>query len=176
VEVLSKTYSVERYFLYDDGVFPNNPEFPVLVYRNVLRLPEFFPAHFVRNLFADHNWNNSWKDGILTVHHYHSITHEVLGFFAGKTQLLLGGDSGIKLRVKKGDVIIIPAGVAHKNLGRKHDIGCVGAYPDGLDYDMNYGTAGERPYTDFNIKKVQAPYSHPLFGIRQVNGFRKPIF
>jgi hypothetical protein len=64
MELLSKTYSVERYFLYDDGIFPNNPEFPVLVYRNVLRLPEFFPAHFVRNLFADHHWDNSWKDGI----------------------------------------------------------------------------------------------------------------
>lgn len=176
MELLSSKYSVERYFLYDDGRFPNSPEFPVLVYRNVLRLPEFFPALFVRNLFARHHWHNSWKDGIFTYHHYHSTTHEVLGFYAGKTQLLLGGDSGIRLRVKKGDVMIIPAGVAHKNLGDKNDIGCVGAYPDGCDYDMKYGVAGERPDADFSIRHVPVPFSHPLFGIRQVNGFRKPIF
>lgn len=176
MELLNKTYSAERYFLYDDGIFPNNRELPVLIYRNVLRLPEFFPALFVRNLFAANHWYNSWKDGVFTEHHYHSTTHEVLGFYAGKTRLLLGGDSGIMLRVKKGDVIIIPAGVAHKNLGRKHDIGCIGAYPDGRDYDLNYGLPGERPDTDYAIKKVPLPYWHPLFGIRQVNGFRKPIF
>ena len=176
MELLSRTYSVERYFLYDDGIFPNNRDLPVLVYRNVLKLPEFFPALFIRNLFASHNWLNSWKDGIFTYHHYHSITHEVLGFFGGKTQLLLGGDAGIRLRVKKGDVMIIPAGVAHKNLGKKNDIACVGAYPDGRDYDMNYGHPQERPDTDFNIRKVPVPYWHPLFGQRQVDGFRKPIF
>lgn len=176
MELLSNTYSVERYFLYDDGLFPNNSEFPVLIYRNVLRLPEFFPALFVRNLFASHHWHNSWKDGVLTCHHYHSLTHEVLGFYTGKTQLLLGGDLGIRLRVKKGDVMIIPAGVAHKNLGKKHDIGCIGAYPDGHDFDLNYGMPGERPDTDFNIRKVPVPFSHPLFGIREINGFRKPIF
>lgn len=173
MDTVRSTYSVESYYLYDDGIFPNNKQFPVMIYRNVLNLPEFFPAHCVKNLFASNHWGNSWKNGILTCHHYHSNTFEVLGVVNGKAQLLLGGDSGIKIRIKKGDVIIIPPGVAHKNLNKKEDIKCVGAYPGNREFDMNYGKPGERPQTDLNIRKVMAPATHPLFGLKQVKGFRK---
>ena len=171
MELINPSYSAESYYLKDDGVFPNS-RLPVVLYRNVLKLPDFFPALAIKKLFESHNWTNSWKDGIFTYHHYHSMTHEVLGFYKGKTTLQLGGDSGIKLVVKKGDVLIIPAGVAHKNLGKKNDIKCVGAYPDEKDFDMNYGEDGERPITDRNIKKVPLPSKHPLFGTKTIEGFK----
>ena len=63
-----------------------------------------------------------------------------------------------------GDVIIIPAGVAHKNLGSSGDFRCVGAYPPGQDWDMNYGKAGERPAADENIANVPLPVADPVFG------------
>jgi len=63
----------------------------------------------------------------------------VLGVCKGEPLLQLGGENGISLFIQQGDVLIIPAGVAHKNLGKENDLICVGAYPDGRDYDMNYG-------------------------------------
>jgi hypothetical protein len=62
----------------------------------------------------------------------------------------LGGERGVVQEVHPGDVIIIPAGVAHKNLGPTADFGVVGAYPEGQDWDINYGRPGERPRADNN--------------------------
>lgn len=160
----------QLYFLKDNGIFPNSI-LPVLHYKNVLEIPALFPAAAVKNLFALHNWANSWRSGIFTYHHYHSITHEVLGVCKGRTKLLLGGDDGVTLEIETGDVLIIPAGVAHKNLGQEDDIVCVGAYPDGKDYDMNYGKPGERPATDENIRKVPTPETDPVYG--EKNGLPK---
>jgi uncharacterized protein YjlB len=144
-------------------VFPNN-SLPILLYPKVLHLPRLFPALAVRKLFQKNNWGNNWKQGIYTYHHYHSITHEVLGVCKGEALLLLGGEQGVTLFVEEGDVLIIPAGVAHMNLGEEKDVICVGGYPDGKDYDMNYGKKSERPATDENIASVTLPLTDPVFG------------
>lgn len=89
----------------------------------------------------------------------------MLGIYSGKTSVQLGGDNGQQLVLEKGDVLIIPAGVAHKNLGDEGDVGVIGAYPDGRDYDMNYGKPGERPATDMNIARIQLPAKDPVKGI-----------
>jgi uncharacterized protein YjlB len=160
----SSNAATEKYFLKDDGIFPNNARLPVVVYRQILQLPLLFPAVAVKRMFEKNNWKNAWRAGIFEMHHYHSITHEVLGVYSGQTELLLGGENGIKITLKKGDVIIIPAGVAHKNLKKQNDIACIGAYPDGKDYDMNYGVKEERTKTDKNIKAVPLPKTDPVFG------------
>jgi len=149
----------------DDGVFPGN-RIPALLYKKVLDIPLLFPATHVKNIFNENGWTNSWDAGIFTYHHYHSITHEVLGIYSGKTTVQLGGDNGPKLVLEKGDVLVIPAGVAHKNLGEENDVGVVGAYPDGRDYDMNYGKPGERPGTDENIARLPLPEKDPIEGDR----------
>ena len=161
---IKKNYSSEQITLESTTKFPNS-KLPVLLYRNVLELPSFFRALFIKKLFKSNGWSNSWKSGIYTYHHYHSNTHEVLGVYKGKTTLLLGGKKGVKIKISKGDVIIIPVGVAHKNLGKETQIKCVGAYPYGKDYDMNYGKKKERPKTDENIKKVKVPRKDPVFGL-----------
>lgn len=61
-------------------------------------------------------------------------------------------------------MIVIPAGVAHKNLGSSADFTVVGGYPPGQDYDMQYGREGERPQADENIARVAHPDSDPLYG------------
>jgi len=160
-----KYFTEYSYVLKDDGTFPNS-ELPVLLYKNVLDIPHVFPALYIENLFKENNWKNSWKAGIFEYHHYHSITHEVIGCFKGSATLQLGGENGVSITVERGDVLIIPAGVAHKNLGKENDLNCVGAYPDGRDYDMNYGKAGERPHTDFNIKEVPLPDRDPVLGLK----------
>ena len=79
----------KRYFVKDDGIFPNN-SLPILFYPKVLDLPKLFPALSIRKLFRKNNWTNNWKQGIYTYHHYHSTTHEVLGVCKGETLLQLG--------------------------------------------------------------------------------------
>jgi uncharacterized protein YjlB len=158
-------YTIEHYFLGDDGVFPGN-ELPVLLYRQVLRLPVFLASARVRRLFKTNNWYNAWDAGIYEYHHYHSTTHEVLGIYKGSTILRLGGEDGISLGIGKGDVILIPAGVAHKNMGGEKSVFCIGAYPGGMDYDMKYGKPGERPRADRDISKVPLPDEDPVFGKR----------
>lgn len=160
---LNRACEVQHYLLKDDGTFANS-YLPVLLYKKVLRIPRFFGSHFVKKLFAEHNWSNAWRSGIFTYHHYHSVTHEVLGVYKGEATVQLGGENGIKVLLEKGDVLIIPAGVAHKNLDDENALKCVGAYPDGKDYDMNYGKAGERPQADKNIYAVQLPSHDPVFG------------
>jgi uncharacterized protein YjlB len=154
---------VKHFYVRDNGRFPNS-SLPVIFYKSVLHVSSLFPARDIIKLFASNNWKNSWKDGVYTYHHYHSNSHEVLGFYKGSTTLRLGGDDGVEIVVGKGDVLIIPAGVAHQNLQNETDVSCVGAYTDGISYDIKLGISGERPQTDENIAKVELPICDPVFG------------
>ncbi len=149
--------------LQDDGVFPNS-KLPLLLYRDAVPLPGEDPASIFEQLFALRGWRGSWRDGIYPYHHYHSTAHEVLGVYSGSARVQLGGNRGVTYDVHAGDVPIIPAGVAHKNLGEKGGFGVVGAYPEGQAWDMNYGGAGERPRVDENIARVALPKLDPVYG------------
>lgn len=146
--------------LADAGVIPNS-KFPLLIYQGAVK-PASAPAF--EELFSAHDWRASWRDGIYTYHHYHSTTHEVLGVFSGSATVQFGGERGIKQKVAAGDVIIIPAGVSHKNLGASSDFGVVGAYPGGAEWDMNYGQRSERPQSDENIARAPLPKFDPVYG------------
>lgn len=156
------THPVE-YLLKENGEFPNSV-LPVLHYKKILKLPSLFPAAYIKKLFTSNNWTNNWRSGIYTYHHYHSITHEAMGVCHGSTIIRLGGDNNTIIMIEKGDVIIIPAGVAHKNMGREKDVICIGGYPEGRDFDMNYGRPGERPHADHNIKSLPLPSTDPVQG------------
>ncbi len=151
------------HLLKDDGVFPNSI-FPLLVYKNVFELGEGNHPQTIEKIFETNHWNNTWRDGIFNYHHYHSNTHEVLGIYSGTCRVLMGGDDGVEFDIEKGDAIIIPAGVAHKNMSNSQDFKCIGAYPAGHDFDMNYGRQSERPLTDHHIAHVQMPANDPVFG------------
>lgn len=164
-----KKYSaatIEKFLITDDGVFPNHASLPVLLYRNVFSQSEKNrdTAADIEEIFAENNWKNAWRNGIYDYHHYHSITHEVLGIYGGCATVQLGGEGGIAIEINKSDVLIIPAGVAHKNLSSDKDFQCVGAYPNGSDYDLNYGKENERPAADENISQVVLPANDPVFG------------
>ena len=152
-----------QYVIKDNGLFPGN-DLPVLHYKKALQIPRFFPGRFARKILERHGWTNTWRDGIFTYDHYHSNTHEVMVVIKGHTVLLLGGENGTQLSLQKGDVIVLPAGVAHRNRGKLKDVICVGGYPEGKNFDMNYGKQGERPATDNNISSLPLPAMGPLYG------------
>ena len=149
--------------LEDDGKIPNST-LPLLIYRSAVEVSGEDPAAVFEKLFTKHGWQGTWRNGIYTYHHYHSTAHEVLGVYAGEAKVQLGGEKGMVEDVRVGDVIIIPAGVGHINLGATHDFGVVGAYPEGQDYDMCYGKPEERPRAVKNIARVEKPASDPVFG------------
>jgi uncharacterized protein YjlB len=155
---------VQTPILEDDGTFPNNQVLPAMIYKNAVKLPADDPAAVFEELFADNHWGRFWRNGIYGYHHYHSTAHEALGCYSGSAKVQLGGPEGVTLTIEAGDVVVLPAGTAHRNLGDTSDFGVVGAYPRGQTYDMNYGRAGERPRADRNIAAVPLPEADPIYG------------
>lgn len=154
--------SPEVLYFKDDGVIPNS-KYPLLVYRQAFQQRNDDGALWLEKKFMDNRWSNSWRNGIFSFQHYHSIAHEVLGIYSGSALVLLGGDKGKKVTVNAGDIIVIPAGVGHKNLGSEN-LGVVGAYPNGMAVDIMKGEPGERPRVDNNIKAVPFPGTDPYLG------------
>jgi uncharacterized protein YjlB len=153
--------NIIRYTLPDDGTFPNNPKVPLLIYQQCLCTDD---GDEIEELFETNRWVNSWQDGILDYHHYHSTAHEVLAVFRGQARLQFGGPSGPTVSVSPRDLIVIPAGVAHKCLEHDKEFTVVGAYPEGQSYDMMKGNPGERPAADERIKDVTLPVTDPIYG------------
>jgi uncharacterized protein YjlB len=150
--------------LKDDRTYPNNETLPLMVYPGALNPPEQDPASAFESLFSANDWRGSWRNGIYSFHHYHSTAHEVLGVFSGTAKVQLGGETGIVQALNPGDVVVIPAGVAHKNLGSSPDLGVVGAYPAGQHPDLCTGKKGERPEADRSIRRVSLPQRDPVYG------------
>ncbi|MCF2444236.1 cupin domain-containing protein [Dyadobacter sp. CY345] len=153
----------ETYFFEDDGNIPNS-KYPLIIYKAAFSETGNPGAQWLEQKFESNNWTNSWRNGVFPYHHYHSITHEVLGVYSGNALLQLGGANGKKIQVAAGDIIIIPAGVGHKNIESSKDFAIVGAYPNGMEYDLMKGKANERPLADENISKVPFPDKDPLLG------------
>ncbi|WP_420156168.1 cupin domain-containing protein [Siphonobacter sp.] len=157
----------ERLHFKDDGVIPNSV-LPLLVYSAVFKPEEKDLARRFETLFAEHRWRNSWRNGVYPYHHYHSISHEVLGVYSGQATLQLGGEKGQAIHVQAGDVLVIPAGVGHKKLEASSDFGVVGAYPEGKDWDLLKGEKGDRPQADRNITAVPMPSQDPVTGAKEM--------
>ncbi len=161
---LTQTEGVGYIILGGDGRFPNNHLCPLLVYPDAVRLSGGPSAVPVEELFHRHKWGSSWRNGVFSYHHYHSTAHEALGVYSGSAAVQLGGEHGIVCNVNAGDVVVIPAGVAHKKLKSSGDFRVVGAYPVGQSPDMCYGKEEERPGADENIARVPRPEADPVFG------------
>jgi uncharacterized protein YjlB len=117
---------IEDYRFADDGRVPNNPRLPLIVYRGALKTGGDAAASCVA-LFDRNGWTGAWQNGVYSHHHYHSSAHEVLGIASGWVRVRLGGESGQTIELRAGDVVVIPAGVAHKNEGESPDLLVVGA-------------------------------------------------
>src|SRR5436305_11249240 len=110
------TGQIITHLLHASGEFPNSI-WPLIVYHSIVAVSGDDPAARFEELFESNRWGDSWRNGIYNFHHFHSTTHEVLGIYQGSAKVQFGGPKGVTLEVRAGDVIVIPAGVAHKNLG-----------------------------------------------------------
>src|SRR5579862_9121734 len=104
---------IETHLFADDGIVPNNPVLPLVLYRGALGSDGDLALRCER-MFAANGWPGAWRNGIYGHHHYHSTAHEVLGIARGSARVRLGGEHGATVELRAGDVVVIPAGVAHK--------------------------------------------------------------
>jgi uncharacterized protein YjlB len=148
----------------NDGSIPNNPTLPFLVYPAAMDFSGGDPVAICETVFAANGWGGSWRNGIYPFPHYHSTAHEVLGICRGEATVRFGGDTGMELAVRAGDVVVIPAGVGHQNLGSSADLLVVGAYPRGQSFDLCRGRREERPQALANIRRAPLPMADPLYG------------
>jgi uncharacterized protein YjlB len=145
----------------DDGGIPNS-RLPLLVYGGALASDA--GAHAYEELFAEHGWLGAWRDGIYPFHHFHSTAHEVLGIASGSAEVMLGGPEGRRFELRAGDVVVLPAGTGHCNLGSSPGLLVVGAYPNGMDWDLRRGDPAEHDEVLANIARVPLPDQDPVHG------------
>jgi uncharacterized protein YjlB len=150
--------TVLAHLLASDGAIPNHPRWPLLVYPEVLAnsSPEAFEELFTRN-----RWPAAWRNGVFPFHHYHSNSHEALGVYSGEVTVQFGGDAGVTVTAKPGDVIVLPAGTGHKRLSSHGALGIVGAYPEGAHPDTC--RPGNKNPLDA-IARVPLPAADPVYG------------
>ena len=138
----------------DDGLVPNHPRWPLIIYRGAVDLDDGHdPAAVIEDLFEANGWGDTWRDGIYDYVHYHSRIHEVLGIARGKGRVRFGGKKGRIFTLKAGDVAILPAGTGHQCLSADDDFLVIGAYPPTGTYD-ECTTVEDRPRALKTIPKV----------------------
>ena len=160
--MLGNLRHVSLEFFADDGRFANSVQ-PVVIYGQALA-PDQATAEAMEKLFDGNGWPSQWRSGVHDFHHYHSTAHEALGIARGSARLMLGGPAGREFAVTAGDVVVLPAGTAHKLVSSSADFLVVGAYPPGQDWDLLRGEPGERPAADEAIAKVKLPVTDPVGG------------
>jgi len=144
----------------DAGGIPNS-RLPVLVYHDVDGATD---ANECEELFRRNGWFGGWVDGIFSFQHFHSTTHEVLGVVRGSASVILGGPDGRRFEVGQGDVLVLPAGTGHCSAGSGAGFLVVGAYPNGMRWDLRRGDPAERSEVLTNIESVPQPDADPVRG------------
>jgi uncharacterized protein YjlB len=149
--------NVIAHLLAADGAIPNHPRWPLLIYPQALGDAS---AEAFEKLFARNRWPAAWRNGVFPFHHFHSNAHEALGVYSGEVTVQFGGDNGIAVTAKAGDVIVLPAGTGHKKISSRGSLGIVGAYPTGQHPDTC------RPGKDHaaEIARVPLPAADPVHG------------
>ncbi|CDZ28757.1 cupin [Neorhizobium galegae] len=147
-------------FEFSDWV-PNNPDLPVLIYRNAIPAEGEMAPKFEER-FQANGWQGIWRNGVFDYQHYHTGAHEVLGIAGGRARLLIGGPGGAELSVHAGDCLILPAGTGHRRIDASRDFLVVGAYPPGQDADIQTGPANQAQLD--TIASLPLPKTDPVEG------------
>jgi uncharacterized protein YjlB len=158
---------VVAHLLPPSGVIPNHPNWPLLVYPAAVEIAGADPAAAFERLFDANLWPAAWRNGVHPYHHFHTTAHEALGVYSGEVTVQFGGEGGVAITAKPGDVIVLPAGTGHKKIASRGRLGIVGAYPEGQHADMNVAKlarSGQSGNAAEAVARVPLPARDPVFG------------
>jgi len=161
----SDTHPIIAHRLAPDGAIPNHPRWPLLVYPGAVAIAGTDPAAAFESLFDRNRWPAAWRDGVFPFHHFHSNAHEALGVYSGEVTVQFGGDGGVVVTARAGDVIVLPAGTGHKKLSSRGALGIVGAYPAGEHADMCTPLLSNAKRTAEAVARVRLPERDPVYGV-----------
>ena len=133
---------IKRIKITPDKPFPGN-EIELQLYRAVFNNDQTELDAKFRKLFSNYGWSIPWINGVYGFHHFHAEAHEVLGCASGWVVVQIGGPNGPKFKLTAGDAMLIPAGVAHKNIDSSIDYSILGSYPHGQEPDLRRGNPDE---------------------------------
>jgi uncharacterized protein YjlB len=147
-----------------DGAIPNHPRWPLLVYPGAVKVAGPDPAAAFEALFGANRWPAAWRNGVFAYHHFHTTAHEALGVYSGEVTVQFGGDGGIEITARPGDVVVLPAGTGHKRIAARGALGIVGAYPAGQHPDMNTPLLAAARRAAEAVARVPLPERDPVYG------------
>jgi uncharacterized protein YjlB len=144
------------------GGIPNS-RYPAVIYRDALPR-EARQGRAACALLVSNGWGGNWLYGVYPFWHFHTKGHEVLACTAGRARLGLGGEGGMEVEVRQGDVCVLPAGVGHRCLQASGDFQMAGGYPPGQEGDIV--RPGEIAIDEARAKiaALPLPTTHPLSG------------
>lgn len=165
------TLQVHTLLVENNGMYPNAASgLPVVHYHPFDTGSEEAPAAIdpshLEQLLASNGFAPRWRFPMYEFDHFHTNTHELLVPFRGKATIMLGGGTH-SLEVRSGDVLLVPAGVAHRSVKRTPDFCMVGAYPHGVaQSDL---TTDEDPAHVERIVGLGLGFvgSDPVYGLRR---------
>jgi len=164
-----KDLKVSKHLIPAHGLIPNTSiqNKPLMIYHRAFDPNGISPSAIESHFSSIGVVEPQWRYTMYSTSHFHSTSHEVLGIAAGEAKLCFGHEDNpkrVEEVLKKGDVIVMPAGVSHRLL---EDISggfsMVGAYPRGSSWDMCYGKKGEEDKVK-NIEKIGWFKRDPVYG------------
>ncbi len=162
----SESPRVIAYSLAPGDAIPNHPRWPLLVYPGAVAIEGPDPARAFEALFDRNHWPAAWRNGVYPFHHFHTQAHEALGVYSGEVTVQFGGDGGVTVTGRPGDVIVLPAGTGHKKLSSRGALGIVGAYPQGQQPDMCTPVLSKLKRAVASVAQVPLPDRDPVYGAR----------
>ena len=145
-------------------ITPNNPDLPVLIYKEVIRSTQTHKSQIFQHHFEKHDWHGTWKGVIFDYNHFHTTSHEALAIARGHISLHLGGENGQEIKLESGDLLILPAGTGHQMISQSESLVVIGSYPKGQEkYDICRSLT-ENPSAKERISSLSLPDTDPFYG------------
>lgn len=152
---------VETLNLRPNGPMPNSA-LPVLLIRGAL--DGAADDGQVHELYRSNGWQGCWTWTVYDFQHYHSTAHESLAVARGEAVLMLGGEGGVEVALRAGDLAVLPAGTGHRRLSASDDFAVCGAYPPGQKADLLRPEEADPVQARERIEAVPLPRTDPFYG------------
>jgi uncharacterized protein YjlB len=153
----------ETFVFADDGLIPNNP-LPLVLRRGAIAPSAGDPARASRPPSGSTAGPGPGATGSSTFTITIRPPTRSWASPAGSAVVRFGGEGGAAVAVTAGDVVVIPAGVGHARLHASPDLLVVGAYPNGMPYDLIRADADAIAQARRRIAEVPLPETDPVDG------------